>query len=476
MAYKFYQGVFNSSGALNIESAITGNALSIDTGGVTVTAGASSFQALTGTIVTASNKFEVGNVSLTSAGLLSGSNLIITASAISASSIIVNTLSAPNLTLSGDLIVSGNTTLGNASSDIVQVGGQLTASAAARLNSGVTVSGGVGIVLRDGADAADVFTVGTNGNMSGSGSRQIGGALVVAGSSSLQAVTASALSSSGAVTIGGPLLLSSSAGHQISGGVFLANGFSVAGNATVAGNTVITGTLTVNGAVTFPNTVTIKDLFVTGTVTAVSSTNLNIADAKVVIASGSTTTASFDTLDPAGLYIGGSGGDGTDAFGRIALSHSAGAWTWEVFASGAIDPALKVGNGNNGTVAIGSTTVLSQTALFSGAITGSSTGVGLRLKYSSITTTPFTPALSEYVLGVTTTSTAITINLPPPLITDVGRVLLIKDVTNNASVNNITITPNGTDTIDGVNASIVLNSNNAAVHCIVVAANKWGLF
>jgi len=470
MAYKFYQGVFNSSGTLNIENAITGNALSIDTGGVTVTTGASSFQALTGTIVTASNKFEVGNVSLTSAGLLSGSNLTITASAISASTVVVNTLSAPNLTLSGDLIVSGNTTLGNASSDIVQVGGTLSASAPARLNSGLTVSGGVGLAVRDGADAADVFTVGTNGNMSGSGYRQIGGALVVAGSSSLQAVTASALSSSGAVTIGGPLLLSSSAGHQISGGVFLANGF------TVAGNTVITGTLTVNGAVTFPNTVTIKDLFVTGTVTAVSSTNLNVADAKVVIASGSTTTASFDALDPAGLYIGGSGGDGTDAFGRIALSHSAGAWTWEVFASGAIDPALKVGNGNNGTVAIGSTTVLSQTALFSGAITGSSTGVGLRLKYSSITTTPFTPALSEYVLGVTTTSTAITIALPPPLISDVGRVLLIKDVSNNAAVNNITITPNGTDTIDGVNASIVLNSNNAAVHCIVTAANKWGLF
>jgi hypothetical protein len=511
MAYKFYQGVFNSSGTLNIESEITGNALSIDTGGVTVTAGASSFQALTGTVLTASSKIEIANVSLTSAGLLSGSNLVVSASALSASNVYAGTLNAPNLTLTGDLVVSGNTTLGDASGGSVVTikdpttvsgttftvlsssGAQLFAVSAAT----GTVVRNMGFAVEDAASAVQV-TLAPNGAISGSGNLRAGGSLVVAGSSSLQAVTASALSSSGAltiggvstlsavtasalsssgaVTIGGPLLLSSSTTHQISGSVNLANGISVAGNAVVAGNTVITGTLNVNGAVTFPNTVTIKDLFVTGTVTAVSSTNLNVADAKVVIASGSTTTASFDTLDPAGLYIGGSGGDGTDAFGRIALGHNAGAWTWEVFASGAIDPALKVGNGNNGTVAIGSTTVLSQTALFSGAITGSATGVGLRLKYSGISSTPFTPALSEYVLGVTTTSTAITISLPPPGIGDIGRVLLIKDVSNNASVNNITITPNGTDTIDGVNSSIVLNSNNAAVHCIVIAANKWGLF
>lgn len=450
MAYKFYSGPFNSSGTLNIENSITGNALAIDTGGITVTAGASSFQALTGTTVSASSKIQIGAVSIDSTGLLSGSNLVITASAISASSILVNTLSAPNLTLSGDLIVSGNTTLGNASSDVIIVSGILTGSAGVRLNAGLVVSGGAGIVLRDAADAAEVFNVGTNGNVSGSGSRQIGGALVVAGSSSLQAVTASALSSSGGLQVGGGL--------------------------NVAGNAIVTGTLTVNGAVTFPNTVTIKDLFVTGTTTSVSSTNLNIADAKVVIASGSTTTASFDTLDPAGLYIGGSGGDGTDAFGRIALSHSAGTWTWEVAASGVIDPALKIGGGPNGTVAIGSTTVLSQTALFGGAVTGSSVGVGLKLKYSSITTTPFTPALSEYVLGVATTGSAMTISLPAPGAGDIGRVLLIKDVSNNASVNNITIAPNGTDTIDGVNASVKLESNGAAIHCIVTAANKWGLF
>jgi hypothetical protein len=120
-------------------------------------------------------------------------------------------------------------------------------------------------------------------------------------------------------------------------------------------------------------------------------------------------------------------------------------------------------------------TVLQQTALFGGAVTGSNTGVAVRFNLTNVMSTPFTPAFSSYVLAVDTTS-AKTINLPAPGAGDAGKVFLIKDASNNASVNNITVAPNGTDTIDGVNASIVLNSNNAAVHCIVVAANKWGLF
>jgi hypothetical protein len=120
-------------------------------------------------------------------------------------------------------------------------------------------------------------------------------------------------------------------------------------------------------------------------------------------------------------------------------------------------------------------TVLQQTSLFGGAVTGSNTGVAVRFNLTNVMSTPFTPAFSSYVLAVDTTS-AKTINLPAPGASDAGKVFLIKDVSNNASVNNITVAPNGTDTIDGVNASIVLNSNGAAVHCIVVAANKWGLF
>lgn len=475
MAYKFYQGVFNSSGTLNIENTISGNALAIDTGGVTVTAGASSFQALTGTVLTASSKIEIGNVSLTSAGLLSGSSLVVSASALSASNVYAGTLNAPNLTLTGDLVVSGNTTLGDASGGSVVTikdpttvsgttftvlsssGAQLFAVSAA---SG-TVARNMGFAVENAASAVQV-TLAPNGEISGSGNLRAGGNLVVAGSSSLQAVTASALSSSGGVTIGGPLLLSSSTGHQVSGALNLANGILMAGN------------LVVSGTATFANTVTIKDLFVTGTTTSVSSTNLNVADAKVVIASGSTTTASFDTLDPAGLYIGGSGGDGADAFGRIALSHSAGTWTWQVHASGAIDPTLQVGSGGAGIISIGSTQIATANSILGGAITGSNTGVGFKLAYTPVSS-DITASLTGYVYAVDTAA-ARTIRLPAVDASAQGRVLLFKDATGTAATNNITIAPSGSDTIDGVSANIVLNSNYAALSFVCAGANKWLLF
>lgn len=472
MAYKFFQGTLNTSGTLNVENAITGNALAIDTGGITVTGGGSSFLAVTGTVVTASSKIQIGAVSVDSAGLLSGSNLVITASAISASTLSAGTLSAPNLTLSGDLIVSGNTTLGDASGGttitikepttvsgttftvISSSGAQLFAVSAA---SG-TVARNMGIAVENASSVVQV-ALAPNGQVSGSGNFIVGGGLSVAGSSSLSAVTASSLSSSGPATIGGTLILSG-ASHQVTGGMNLLNGMVMAGN------------LIVSGTATFPNTVTIKDLFVTGTTTSVSSTNLNVADAKIVIASGSTTTASFDTLDPAGLYIGGAGNDGADAFGRISLNHNAGAWTWQVYASGAIDPALQVGAGANGSISIGSNLIATASGLFGGAITGSSTnGVGLKLRVREVNTNVLLD-VHDYVVSVDTTA-ARTITLPSAV--DVGRVYLIKDKTGNAATNNITIQRSGSDTIDGA-TSVKLESAYAAVSVVCVSASTWSLF
>ena len=502
MAYKFFTGTLNTSGALNVENAITGNAVRVDTGGVVVSSGniVASTSELTASAVSSSTAqfgtltvatFSPASISATSLTATTGSFTRVSGGFVDlitdntvpvwddtngrfANSAVVSSFGGLT-TLSNGLTVTTGTSALQATTATTVSATSLTATTGSftRL-SGTAFTGitnqnlpswdgglgqfedsyisrnGFGKTTISGALGLDVTgAVAVVGTLSASSTLQVGGI------STLQAVNAQAVTAT---------TLSASSGLQLGGGIV------------AAGNAVITGSLIVNGAVTFPNTVTIKDLYVTGTITSVSTTNLDVADAKIVIASGSMTTASFDTLDPVGLYVGGAGGNGTDAFGRIALNHDAGAWTWEVFASGAIDPALKVGNGNNGSVAIGSTTVLSQTALFSGAVTGSSAGVGLKLKYTSITTTPFTPALSEYVLGVTTTSTAITISLPAPGAGDVGRVLLIKDVSNNASVNNITITPNGSDTIDGVNASVKLESNSAAVHCIVTAANKWGLF
>ncbi len=49
----------------------------------------------------------------------------------------------------------------------------------------------------------------------------------------------------------------------------------------------------------------------------------------------------------------------------------------------------------------------------------------------------------------------------------------VKDITGTAATNNITVTPNGTDTIDGVNASITINENAAARMLISDGAAAW---
>jgi len=473
MAYKFFQGTFKTDGILDVNNAVTGNSLLVDTGGISVT---------NGNIVASTSQ--------------------LTASAISASSaqfgsVTVATLSAPNLDLSGYLIVSGNTTLGTNSADIIEVNGQITGSLFA-INGGAINATTIGATTPAGGKfttlsaSSTLIVVGNTTVTSLSASTGVSSSVGQFGT--LIATTVSGgfvdLIADGAVpnwddangkfansaivsSFGGLTTLSNGLTVTAGGATVTAGGLTVsAGGATVTagGLTVTAGTsalqaTTVASLSSSGNVTVAGDLQVNGTTTYVNSTNLTVTDKKVVIATGSANAAA---ADGAGIYVGNDDG-GAQEYASFAYDGTNDRWNMKsvsgLHLSGASQSLLMDG-----------TTVLQKTALFEGAITGSAVGVGLRLKYSGITTTPFSPALSEYVLGVTTTSTAITISLPPPLISDVGRVLLIKDVTNNASVNNITITPNGTDTIDGVNASVVLNSNSAAIHCIVVAANKWGLF
>ena len=124
MAYKFFTGNLNTSGSLNVESAITGNAVRVDTGGVVVAAG---------NIVASTSQLTASAVSASSAQF---------------GSITVPTLSSTNLDLSGYLKVgglvelSGNTILGTDSADIVTVKGQLTASQGLSSSLGIQVGGG----------------------------------------------------------------------------------------------------------------------------------------------------------------------------------------------------------------------------------------------------------------------------------------------------------------------------------------------
>lgn len=77
----------------------------------------------------------------------------------------------------------------------------------------------------------------------------------------------------------------------------------------------------------------------------------------------------------------------------------------------------------------------------------------------------------EYILCAGTDTTAQTVELPAG---SVGRVIMIKDKAGQASINAITIVPDGAETIDG-SASISLTSNYESVSLIFSGTN-WSIF
>ncbi len=88
---------------------------------------------------------------------------------------------------------------------------------------------------------------------------------------------------------------------------------------------------------------------------------------------------------------------------------------------------------------------------------------------TTVSSTPYTVLSSDYLLAVDC-STAKTLNLPAAV---AGTVYVVVDSTNQAATNNITVAPNGTDTINGTNASFVVNTNSGRATLYCHAANKW---
>lgn len=93
-------------------------------------------------------------------------------------------------------------------------------------------------------------------------------------------------------------------------------------------------------------------------------------------------------------------------------------------------------------------------------ITSSGSGGGgggsgiLTLNYTPVTTTPYVVQPLDTFLGVTTSSIAITVELPNTVTT--GRVYIIKDVSGAAAANNITVTTvGGTVLIDGATTEVM---------------------
>jgi hypothetical protein len=98
---------------------------------------------------------------------------------------------------------------------------------------------------------------------------------------------------------------------------------------------------------------------------------------------------------------------------------------------------------------------------------GTATGFG-RTGTVNWDTTPKTTtvtAVSGVGYFVNTTSGAITVNLPAGT---AGDIVAISDYANTAATNNITITPNGSDKINGGNFSYKISTNGVAITLIYV--------
>ena len=82
---------------------------------------------------------------------------------------------------------------------------------------------------------------------------------------------------------------------------------------------------------------------------------------------------------------------------------------------------------------------------------------------------------NDRVIGVDTSSTAITIGLPTANSVRKGFILTVKDIKGQSDTNNITIARGGTDTIDG-HASLTINNPFAAVSLVSSGATTWHIF
>lgn len=84
------------------------------------------------------------------------------------------------------------------------------------------------------------------------------------------------------------------------------------------------------------------------------------------------------------------------------------------------------------------------------------------------------PSSAEYILvNVNTSAAPRTITLPLASGMNTGRFFIIDDVSNTAGTNNITITPQGSDTIDTVASSKNININSGSIVLVKTSNTNW---
>ena len=281
---------------------ITGSLFAINGGAINgTTIGATTQSSVQATTLSASSTLEVGGTTTVQA---LSSSVGVSASVGQFGTLTVATFSPTNLTVAGNLIVSGNTQFGDANTD--------TVSFTAKVNTNILPTGSVTL-----GDAGNLWTSVNAQQISASSTIQAGGDLTVAGASVFNGNVSLGNAGADIISVGG--LFTSSLAPRVSGEVSIGSPsnlwLGITGQEISASIRVRTAILTASvGATLGPTLVTSLsssgnvvvggDLTVQGTTTTVNSTTVEIADKNIIIASGSTTSL---LANGSGLTLGSTG-------------------------------------------------------------------------------------------------------------------------------------------------------------------------
>lgn len=108
-------------------------------------------------------------------------------------------------------------------------------------------------------------------------------------------------------------------------------------------------------------------------------------------------------------------------------------------------------------------------------VSGSSTFAGgITYPRTAVTAATYTVLVTDYYIGVDSTSNAITLTLPAAATAGPGKTYVVKDEGGQAAANNITIDGDGAETVDGT-ATFDLNSPYAAV-TVYTDGSNWFIY
>ena len=508
MAYKFSLGTYRHSGSLVSEESLT-----VDTGGLTVSAGTTSLQGVQATSLSASTTLQIGGQSTlaqtltitgggaqitgtvnTNSQLTAGGAITATSGDIKAQSGFLSASSG--VQTAGGVLAAGNIVGGTVtgSNGIHANGGGITAQSgdikalSGQLSSSFNISTGAGITSAQGITATTGDIKATSGTITGS----LGVLAGTAGGAGVNLSSTGQISASAGATIGGKLVVS---GELTGSGASLFNGSArfantVSGSSTLTFTSVVTDNVDINGgsidgaaigsaaqstgkfttlsgsgALEVGSSATIANgLTVTAGGLTVSAGDSSVQKLTVngdLVVLGNTFSASVGTLliEDAAIVI----GDGTTSFASnygVLFGSGSNQWASLVTAQANIDGVA--GNEN-----ILSSSLPIKASSFAGTFYGT----------MAATVTSFGNADATLAIGVNygnanlTTGRTLTLPSSPT----VGEAVRVKAPSNCSSTNTLTIVRAGSQTIDG-ETQVVLESPYAGLELVCVATDTWRIF